>query len=599
MSDPILNDAARIIEAFGGIRPMAKKLGVAVTTVQGWKERNAIPVQRLDQIREAAKRENIDLGPTSTPGSNVSPASKTTAGSDASATTTGPSAASGSAGTGTAGAGSAGARSAAATDSSPTAAKPGTGASTSTSGAARSSASAAGSQTKGSDAPKSGARTERVAAEKVSDVSSGVKRAAGGDAGKTVEGASASSRPAQKSTPPKSKGRAFAFGLGFAVVLLLGAAGGWYFKDAIVGAAGKDGAAVAALEKRLAVAEKSASEAKTAAEAAAAANAKLAAQVKATGAGAGNKAAVDKLSTDVSALRTELAAVKKAAAATGPAGATAKLSGDVTKLQAAVAALQKAVADGTKTTTGGDATGAAGATGAQTKAALDKLAADLAALNSKIGALDKQSSQTAQTAKDITTLNTKMAAMETRLKSAEASSGGGKASLIVALSQLRAAAASGQPFGASLKVAGGLAGADSQATPVLKSLESAAAKGAPTVPVLRSRFNALSSDLVAAAMRSQGDGWAGRAWNKLKSTVIVRRTGRDVKGAGPAALAAQAEVKLDDGDLAGAVALVRKMPAAAQTAAADWLADAERRVSIDAALKKLDALMPALSAGQK
>ena len=50
MSDPVPNDAARVIEAFGGIRPMAKKLGVAVTTVQGWKERNAIPIRRLDEL---------------------------------------------------------------------------------------------------------------------------------------------------------------------------------------------------------------------------------------------------------------------------------------------------------------------------------------------------------------------------------------------------------------------------------------------------------------------------------------------------------------------------------------------------------------------
>ena len=30
--------ALAVIEAFGGIRPMAKQLGVAVSTVQGWKE---------------------------------------------------------------------------------------------------------------------------------------------------------------------------------------------------------------------------------------------------------------------------------------------------------------------------------------------------------------------------------------------------------------------------------------------------------------------------------------------------------------------------------------------------------------------------------
>lgn len=46
--------AERVIAAFGGIRPMASKLGIPVTTVQGWKKRQAIPVSRHDDIRAAA-----------------------------------------------------------------------------------------------------------------------------------------------------------------------------------------------------------------------------------------------------------------------------------------------------------------------------------------------------------------------------------------------------------------------------------------------------------------------------------------------------------------------------------------------------------------
>lgn len=55
-------DAQTIIEKFGGIRPMAAKLGAPVTTVQGWKKRNAIPDNRMDEIRAAAKEHGIDLG---------------------------------------------------------------------------------------------------------------------------------------------------------------------------------------------------------------------------------------------------------------------------------------------------------------------------------------------------------------------------------------------------------------------------------------------------------------------------------------------------------------------------------------------------------
>ncbi len=51
-----------IIKRFGGIRPMATKLGVAVTTIQGWKERGHIPAGRWQQIAVAAEAHGIDLG---------------------------------------------------------------------------------------------------------------------------------------------------------------------------------------------------------------------------------------------------------------------------------------------------------------------------------------------------------------------------------------------------------------------------------------------------------------------------------------------------------------------------------------------------------
>lgn len=59
-SEPIKN-AEKIIERFGGIRPMATKIGVPVTTVQGWKKRDAIPENRLEDILSAANQNGIDL----------------------------------------------------------------------------------------------------------------------------------------------------------------------------------------------------------------------------------------------------------------------------------------------------------------------------------------------------------------------------------------------------------------------------------------------------------------------------------------------------------------------------------------------------------
>lgn len=50
-----------IIEQFGGIRPMAAKLGIPATTVQGWKKRGSIPETRTDDIVAAAQSHNIAL----------------------------------------------------------------------------------------------------------------------------------------------------------------------------------------------------------------------------------------------------------------------------------------------------------------------------------------------------------------------------------------------------------------------------------------------------------------------------------------------------------------------------------------------------------
>ena len=56
-----LTNAAKIIDRFGGIRPMASKIDTPVTTVQGWKKRDVIPGTRRDQILSAARENNINI----------------------------------------------------------------------------------------------------------------------------------------------------------------------------------------------------------------------------------------------------------------------------------------------------------------------------------------------------------------------------------------------------------------------------------------------------------------------------------------------------------------------------------------------------------
>ncbi len=56
--------AQEIVTAFGGLRPLANKLGIAVSTVQGWKERDSIPAARHEDILQAAAKANIILDVT-------------------------------------------------------------------------------------------------------------------------------------------------------------------------------------------------------------------------------------------------------------------------------------------------------------------------------------------------------------------------------------------------------------------------------------------------------------------------------------------------------------------------------------------------------
>lgn len=56
-----IENAEAIIERFGGIRPMATKINVPVTTVQGWKKRNVIPGTRRAEILQAANQLGVDL----------------------------------------------------------------------------------------------------------------------------------------------------------------------------------------------------------------------------------------------------------------------------------------------------------------------------------------------------------------------------------------------------------------------------------------------------------------------------------------------------------------------------------------------------------
>ncbi|HRI76852.1 MAG TPA: uroporphyrinogen-III synthase [Alphaproteobacteria bacterium] len=58
---PMALPADPIIDAFGGLRPLANRLGITASTVQGWKKRGIIPDTRVEAIYTAAEEDNIDI----------------------------------------------------------------------------------------------------------------------------------------------------------------------------------------------------------------------------------------------------------------------------------------------------------------------------------------------------------------------------------------------------------------------------------------------------------------------------------------------------------------------------------------------------------
>lgn len=53
--------AQPVIDAFGGLRPLANRLDITASTVQGWKKRGMIPEARADAVLAAAREDGIDI----------------------------------------------------------------------------------------------------------------------------------------------------------------------------------------------------------------------------------------------------------------------------------------------------------------------------------------------------------------------------------------------------------------------------------------------------------------------------------------------------------------------------------------------------------
>jgi predicted nucleic acid-binding Zn-ribbon protein len=533
MTDDNPMDAERLIAAFGGIRPMAKKIGVAVTTVQGWKERGNIPMAHLPKIRAAAAEEGIDLD-------NLPPAQK---------------------------------EESAESEAPPTARA-------------------------GSPASQAGARSrvESVAAEKVEAESETGKIKDAGSAETVIEG-----EAGEKGSDAGRRGlmRPALLAGAFGLTLAIGVLAGWQ---------------IGLLEQPPAKADTAAFEE----------------QLEAAGAAASrNEAAISDLRDRLAAAETAAGeAGEKAASLESRVGALAESVDGLGTLREEVAGLRQTVEELSTRMTALAATGEADPQAAEALARLvertDALGEKLEGFDGRLGELDARiealaaeaggqqqgadgeeiaqriDAALAETRKalegEIATLGERTAALSQRLDTVAAAQermrqgATGEAAVILALGQLQTAVVEGRSYGDLLDHLARLtAGREGFAEPVA-ALRPMAETGVVSREALRLAFEPAGVEIVRAGLEGKEGDWAERSLARLRSLIVIRRTGADVEGESPAAIVSRAEAALAVGEVDKAVAELSALQGPAQAAAADWIGKAKAHLAAQRALAELNRL---------
>ena len=172
------------------------------------------------------------------------------------------------------------------------------------------------------------------------------------------------------------------------------------------------------------------------------------------------------------------------------------------------------------------------------------------------------------------------------------------AALIVTIGELRSALASDKSFTPELSALNDLTQTDDAVRPRLKpivdELAPFADAGVPTLSQLAAAFPA--TDIARAgeaelATEVADDPWYKRLWHgtvhALSEVFTLRPVGPDVEGEGTLPRLARAEAKLGEGDLSGAVAEMKGLTGLAAETAAQWIALAESRLTVEHAAAQL------------
>ena len=311
--------------------------------------------------------------------------------------------------------------------------------------------------------------------------------------------------------------------------------------------------------------------------------------------------AVTQIGATVSQLSDRVASLEDRPVSTGdgsggtvavPPELTARLSAiesDLASVRESTAAM-----DGLRT----EVTAGLNATEAALQGALERDEESRARIVERIGVLEARLRQIAEEAENATAalagLSDRIDAHDadiTALEERPALEAAAQAGLALAVGDVEAAIADGRPFAAAVERLGGLAPAGTDIANAAAQLAPYGEAGVPTRAALRAAF-----ELNAPAMQSELGRTEGDALETLlegaRSLISIRRTGESPE----APPVSRAEAALDRGDLASAIAALAPVRDQSDTVAA-WLAGAEARLGVEAALADLRVAVGTLLSG--
>ncbi len=204
-----------------------------------------------------------------------------------------------------------------------------------------------------------------------------------------------------------------------------------------------------------------------------------------------------------------------------------------------------------------------------------------------------------------TQLNTMIDQLENRLKTLESSEGSAStqsaaAAIILAVSQLRKSAVSGEPFEKDIETLRALAVGHPEMQVALLVLEKNAATGTPTIVALRDQFAELSGEIIRADNESVGNGWFESAKKRVLSLVSIRKLGGGTDKVSVDSLVGLAEDHLRQGDIAAAAQVIEELKSVSEPAAnvaEPWLQAAKNRLQAERAVASLHVYAVSLVAG--